>query len=416
MGSLLAVVVVMADTALVAAMGPGVLLSWGTAGYALAAGLVIVLCRRSPAGAFVAALTLASLAGGTYLLLLWTAYHAGRGITSPRSLAVAVGAALGGLAARLVVLPPPGEEILPSAYAYLVIVALPLLVGRYLAQHERLVSTLDRHNRRLRQERELLAERERLRERLRIARDMHDSLGHRLSLVSVQAAALEVSPLPAPERQAVQQLAGAARAAMDELYELVGALRAQDEPPVRSFGAQTLGTLLEEFRAAGVTVELRWRGEPRVVSPAAGEAVYRVVEEGLTNTVKHAPGLPVTVNIAWEPDALLITVSNPVPDHPVSVSSTGSVSSGGSGHGLAGLGERVRLAGGFLDHRRSAEGFRLFAMVPAADGETTGGEVSAEASGDGPSGAERLRTVALGLAAAVAMIGILSAGVVVGVR
>nr|BFE85277.1 hypothetical protein GCM10020093_078780 [Planobispora longispora] len=81
--------------------------------------------------------------------------------------------------------------------------------------------------------------------------------------MSVQAAALEVSPLPAPERQAVRQLAGAARAAMDELYELVGTLRAQDEPPVRSFGAETLGTLLEEFRAAGVTVvEPRWRGNP----------------------------------------------------------------------------------------------------------------------------------------------------------
>nr|BFE85278.1 hypothetical protein GCM10020093_078790 [Planobispora longispora] len=114
-------------------------------------------------------------------------------------------------------------------------------------------------------------------------------------------------------------------------------------------------------------------GESRALSPAAGEAVYRVVEEGLTNAVKHAPGLPVTVNVAWEPDALLVTVSNPVPDGPAAVSSGNSASSagsGGSGHGLAGLGERVRLAGGFLDHRRSAEEFRLFAMVPASGAET----------------------------------------------
>ncbi|GII01687.1 sensor histidine kinase [Planobispora takensis] len=421
---LLAVVVVLADTALVVTRGQGALLSWGTAGYALAAGLVIVLCRRSPAGAFVSALTLASLTGGTYFLLLWTAYHAGRGITSRRGLAVAVGAASGGLAVQLVLLPPSVTEAPSFVYAYLVFAALPLLVGRYLAQHERLVSTLDRHNRRLRQERELLAERERLRERLRIARDMHDSLGHRLSLVSVQAAALEVSPLPAAERQAVRQLAGAARAAMDELYELVGALRAQDEPPpARSFGAETLATLLEGFRAAGVTVELRWRGEARALSPEAGQAVYRVVEEGLTNAVKHAPGLPVAVSAAWEPDALLVTVSNPVPDRPVSpVTVSGPAPGrpapagpGGSGHGLAGLGERVRLAGGFLDHRGSAGEFRLFAMVPAAGAETAEGEAPGEISG-GPSGAERARTVALGLLTAIAMIGILSAGVAVGVR
>ncbi|MFB9840530.1 histidine kinase dimerization/phosphoacceptor domain-containing protein, partial [Actinoallomurus acaciae] len=193
---LAAAAVVVADTALLAAAYGNALHVWGVLVCALVLALVVVLSHRVPVAAFTVALGIFVAVGGAYVLLLWTAYQAGRRVVSRGGTAAAVGAALGGLGGKLLVRPPEPRSIPGFVCAYVVFVALPLLVGRYLAQHERLLSALDRNNRRLRRERELLAERERLRERLRIARDMHDSLGHRLSLVTIQASALEVSVPP----------------------------------------------------------------------------------------------------------------------------------------------------------------------------------------------------------------------------
>lgn len=227
---LLAAAVLTADTALLAARHGADLPLAAVPAYALVVALVIALSRRVPLAAFAVALVLTPLTGTAYVLLLWAAYHAGRAAVSRSGTAMLVGTALGALAVQLVGLPAWPGAVSSLLGTYLVFVALPVLVGRYLAQQERLVSTLDRHNRQLRRERELVAEQEQLRERLRIARDMHDSLGHRLSLVSVQAAALEVSALPAPQREAVGHLARATRDAMDELYGLVGALRSERGP------------------------------------------------------------------------------------------------------------------------------------------------------------------------------------------
>jgi signal transduction histidine kinase len=323
------------------------------------------------------------------------------------------GAGLGCFAVQLLARPVDPHALSNLVATYVVFVALPLLVGRYLAQHQRLVSALDRHNRQLRRERELLAERERLRERLLIARNMHDSLGHRLSLVSIQAAALEVSELPPRQRQAVRQLATAARGAMDELHELVGALRQQDETGGRSPGVAAISEVVEEFRAAGMPVTLLHRGEPQPLPTAVGQAAYRVVEEGLTNAAKHAPGQRVTVCAEWEPDALLLTVVNDLPDCPTAPcdapAATGdapAVRRGiGVGHGLTGLSERVRLAGGFLDRKPSDGEFRLVAMLPA---------VVEEAAADDLPAVGRIRTVVLGFATAALMFVVLPAGMLLG--
>ncbi|MEV4098252.1 sensor histidine kinase [Streptosporangium saharense] len=445
---LIAAAVVVADTVLFLATHRG----WGAVAYALAVTPVVLLRGRSPVAAFVAALALASLTDGSYILLLWSAYQAGQEVLSRTGLAVVAGAGAGGLAVRLAA----SQNIGALLSTYLVFVALPLLVGLYLAQHRRLVAALDQRNRQLSLRQDLLAERERLRERLRIARDMHDSLGHRLSLVSVQAAALEVS-VPVRHRQAVGQLAGSARAAVHELHELVGALRGEEE---RSLTAEAIGTVVEEFRRAGVPVTLRERGEPRPLSFAAGQAAYRVVEEGLTNAAKHAPNQPVTVTVEWESDTLLLTVTNPLTD-PVAGADGGAghgladlaghgltglaghglaghglaISPGGygpAGHGLAGLAERVRPAGGVLDHRLSDDGFRLFAMLPLADGSpadpVSGQAASFGLEADGlsvvaSSGLEteqvadvgRFRTVVLGAAVAVLMFVTLPASLLLGV-
>lgn len=337
--------------------------SWRDASlYALAVVAVVLLWQRSALAAFVAALVLTSFTEAGYVLLIWAAYQAGRAAVSRSGTVIAVGAAIGALGGQLAFQSPRGMPF--TAAVFLVFVALPLLAGRYLAQHERLVSTLER-----------LAEQERLRERLRIARDMHDSLGRRLSLVSVQAAALEVSELSPSQRETVGRLAQAARDAMDELHDLVGTMRAPDSAPIAD--------LIEAFRAAGVTVDVTVRG----IEGSLPEAAYRVAEEGLTNAAKHAPGQPVTVELTWEPDALLVTVANPV------------VHAGGinPGYGLSGLDERVRQAGGFVDYRMTGTEFRLTAMFPAAPEPG------------------RVRTAVLGFATATLMFVLLPATMLVGV-
>lgn len=399
---LIAAGAVVADTALLVAGHWGRMPIWAIPLYVLVAALVIILRYRIPIAAFAVAIALASLTGGGYALLMWASYQAGREIVSRLGTVMLAGAALGGLGAQLASRGVDQRMIPNLVTTYVVFVVLPLLVGRYLAQHERLLSALDQHNRQLRWKREFLAEQERLRERLRIARDMHDSLGHRLSLVSVQAAALEVSALPPQQRAAVRQLAGAARGALNELYELVGALRGGDETQGRSPGVEAIGNVVEEFQAAGVPVTLRQHGDPQPISAAAGRAAYRVVEEGLTNAAKHAPGQPVAVNVEWEPDALLLAVVNPLPDGP-------AVARGiDGGHGLSGLAERVGPVGGFLDHRCSDGGFRLLAMLPIEPDEPV--------VDSAPAAVGRIRMAALGFATAALIFVVLPLGMLLGVR
>ncbi|MEQ4306116.1 histidine kinase [Plantactinospora sp. B6F1] len=408
-------------------------------GHAALVALVIAVRGRAPVGALIGALLLVALSGGGYVLLLWAAYHAGRESLNRAGAVMVAGALTGTLAVHLVTAPAAPRTIPNLISTYLVFAALPVLVGRYLAQHERLVATLDRHNRQLSRERELLAEQEQLRERLRIARDMHDSLGHRLSLVSVQAAALEVSELPPVHRQAVRQLAGAARGALDELYDLVGALRGGQDADQRSPGVDRIGPLVAEVRTTGTPVALRAEGTPHPLPDAAGRAAYRVVEEGLTNALKHAPGQPVTVRLRWEPDALLLTLDNPLPERagpgpapeptadagpdrhePARHKPAGHEPAGHkpAGHGLAGLRERADQAGGFVAYRILEPGdpahpggggrsWRLLAMLPATrpDGE------QAE-----PPGAATIRTLALGVATAAVMFVAVPASMLLGVR
>jgi signal transduction histidine kinase len=239
-----------------------------------------------------------------YGLQAWTAYLTGLTLPARTDLAIVVGTALGAAGLQVAL---HAEDVPQHVSGFVVFLVLPLLVGRYLAQHRRLVATLDAHNRQLRTERVLLAEREQLRERLRIARDMHDALGRRLSLVSVQAAALEVSDLPAERKEAVTALATSARDAVTELYQLIGSLRgAGDDTP----GADRIPALVEEFRAAGATVSVT--GVAGELPAAASRAAYRVVEEGLTNAAKHAAGAPVAIRLTRETDTLVITVTNPM--------------------------------------------------------------------------------------------------------
>jgi signal transduction histidine kinase len=192
----------------------------------------------------------------------------------------------------------------------------------------------------------------RVAERQRIAREMHDVLAHRLSLVAAYAGALAYRPDSSPEQ--LSKAAGVVRdgisQALDELRQVITVVGEEEAglPDVKD-----IPQLVEEVRAAGTTVGLT--GDLGVKESAQGRAAYRIVQEGLTNARKHAPGQPVTVNLFGGPgEGLVVEVLNAVL----------SGSQRNEGLGLAGLAERVRLAGGTLDHGLTADGFRLAARLP----------------------------------------------------
>lgn len=266
-------------------------------------------------------------------VLLCVCYAAGRAALTPRWTAAVAIAALCVPATQFAVRHPGRATAAGFVAAYLVFAVLPLLAGRYVTVQRK------------------AAEQAGLRERLGIARDMHDSLGRRLSLASVQAAALEVSELPEPQRAAVARLAAAIRATATELHEILGVLPS-DRPRVR--GVSAAAVVIEEFRAAGAVVSCSSRGAPRPLPARTDEVAYRVIEEGLTNATRHACGQPVSITIAWDAAELLITVVNPA-----------SCGAYVPGSGLADLERRLRQTGGSLVHEMAGGRFRLRAILPA---------------------------------------------------
>jgi signal transduction histidine kinase len=267
-------------------------------------------------------------------VLLCACYIAGRAALPPRWTAAVAAGALCVPATQFAIRPPGPATVTGFLSAYLVFAALPLLAGRYVAVQRK------------------AAVQERLRERSGIAREMHDSLGRRLSLAAVQAAALEVSGLPAPQHAAVARLATAIRASATELHDILGELRSEHP---RARGMSAAGSLIEEFRAAGAMVSARSRGTPRTLPSQADETAYRVLEEGLTNAVRHAPGRPVSVTIVWEAGTLHLTVVNPADCREYA-----------PGSGLADLDGRLRHFGGSLSYEVADGRFRLHADLPAA--------------------------------------------------
>ncbi|PZG54556.1 sensor histidine kinase [Spongiactinospora gelatinilytica] len=218
----------------------------------------------------------------------------------------------------------------------------------------------------LRERADQAAEQARRLERERIAREMHDVLAHRLTLLSLHAGALEFRKDASAEgiATAATAIRSGAHEALQDLREVIGVLRwdrqgEAPEPPQPTMA--DLNGLLEASRKAGMEVRpaLRVPGEPEV--PAAlGRTVYRVVQEGLTNARKHAPGVPVTVAVDGAPGpGLTVEIRNPAR------TSGRHIVIPGSGTGLIGLAERAGLAGGRLEHGTRPDGdYVLRAWLP----------------------------------------------------
>ena len=255
--------------------------------------------------------------------------------------------------------------------------------GAFVRARRELVLSLHERNRQLQAEQARRVSEAQRAERNRIAREMHDVLAHRISLLSVHAGALEFRPDAPPQEiaRAAEVIRVSARAAQEELREVIGVLRTESEteaaassrrvvePPQPTIADVT--RLVEESRAAGMDVRLTTRLEAEALPPTVGRSVYRLVQEALTNARKHAPGQVVTVQISGH-HAVGVTIdvvnraAVPAPEgvvvrRPREPNAT-HVS---SGTGLIGLDERVALAGGRLEHAPlPGGGFRLRAALP----------------------------------------------------
>jgi len=261
--------------------------------------------------------------------------------------------------------PDPATSFVASTVIGVLLVLLVLSWGMVVRSRRRLVVSLRERARRAETEAALRAEQAQRLAREAIAREMHDVLAHRLTLLSVHAGALEFRPdaPPAEIGRAAGVIRDSAHDALQDLREIIGVLRAPGEGDEGNRPQPTLVTLdalIEESRSAGMEVTLdNTVTDPAQAPAATGRTVYRIAQEALTNARKHAPGAPVRVTVAGGPgDGLAVEVGNPAPAEPFAPVP-------GSGQGLIGLTERANLAGGSLDHGpRPDGGFTVRARLP----------------------------------------------------
>jgi signal transduction histidine kinase len=257
----------------------------------------------------------------------------------------------------------PWDPSLLTISLGLLVTAFPALLGRYLVARRALMANLRERAERTDREQHLLAEQARAEERRRLASEMHDVVTHRVSLMVLQAGALEVTARDDATRRAAEGLRDAGMQALDELRDLVGVFggeRAGQSPSVGPPAPRTdLRELVDASLAAGVAVRLDRAGDAGAVPPAVLRTAHRVVQEALTNVHKHAPGGRVDVEVRYGADLVTVAVSNTAATaDPVLVAS-------GSGSGLRGLRERVEVIGGTLRAgARPDGGFAVRAEIP----------------------------------------------------
>ncbi|QQQ79366.1 two-component sensor histidine kinase [Saccharothrix sp. 6-C] len=327
---------------------------------------VLVARRRHPMAVFVVVLAVAALASpvsgfafrpeiAVYLALFTVAERC-----RVRVAGVALaGALLYAFSTSTPDLDPGGlEDVLVDIAAAAYLTLLPLSVwatGRW-------VRTSREHARALEERRQLEARQAVAEERGRIARELHDVVSHAVTVIVLQAAGgrrvLDRDPTRAA--RAFDTIQHLGENAMGELRRMLEVLRAEGEPAEPQPGAGDIPALLDSFRAAGLHVESRVTGDPRPVEPAVDLAVYRVVQEALTNVTKHAgPGASAEVLLTWTATQVEIRVGDaggPRAAH------RGPLS---TGHGLIGLRERLAALGGSLSTARTPTGgFRLDAVLP----------------------------------------------------
>jgi signal transduction histidine kinase len=238
-------------------------------------------------------------------------------------------------------------------------------IGLYVGDRRAGMEALRERAERLDRERELLAERAVAEERVRIAQELHDVVAHNVSLIVVQAQALGATVPGERVAETTAYIADLGREAMAEMHRTLKLLRAGDDQTAGRTpqpGLAHLDDLLERSRAAGLRVELAVEGDPRPLAQSVDLSAFRILQEALTNVVKHAARAQTTVLLGYRADALELTVTNTGDGAAAPVPAPG-------GHGLVGMRERAALFGGSLTAGpRGDHGFEVRAVLPYGDG------------------------------------------------
>jgi signal transduction histidine kinase len=303
----------------------------------------------------------APFAVGLVPLLLLT-FDVARGIDlqAGAGLAIAAGA-LAIASVRVPAMRAPGEVVFSGA-----LIAGIWLVGRYAGRRHRRAEQLATYAASIEFDQEQRAREAIVAERARIARELHDVVAHSVSLMGVQAGAARTLLEADPERarNALLLIEATARDAVAELRRLLGVLRADDQIPdlAPQPGLAEVAPLIGEVRDAGITLGVRVEGEQRPLSPGVDLAAYRLVQEALTNVVKHAGPCTAELHIRYSGDMVEIEVT----DDGRTELANKQAGPPACGHGLIGMRERVAVYGGSLDAGPiPGRGFLVRAVLPA---------------------------------------------------
>jgi signal transduction histidine kinase len=234
------------------------------------------------------------------------------------------------------------------------------LVGFFLKSRSRQTDELRERAARLEREREAKARAAVADERARIARELHDVVGHSVSVMTVQASGVRrlLRPDQEREREALLIVEQTGREALAEMRKLVGVLRRPEEAPALAPqpSLKHVDKLVEQVRESGLAVDLKVEGEATNLPASVDLAGYRLVQEGLTNTIKHARATRADVFVRYGAEDVELVVAD---------NGTGDGDGGGSGHGLVGIRERVSVVGGSLEAGpRPGGGFEVRARLP----------------------------------------------------
>jgi signal transduction histidine kinase len=310
--------------------------------------------------AVIAAITLASSDGPALMLPLLLATFNVALRCERRDVAIgallSLGCLLGAVALHQV--PNPINTYQPYL-SRAVAIALAIAAGLYLAARRAYIASLQDRAGQLEREQRLLTEHAVAAERVRIARELHDVVAHGVSLMVVQAQAL--GALDGAERDlAGTRIASLGREALTEMHRMLGVLRPQsDEAPelAPAPGIRDVPGLIERARGAGLQVELAVEGAPRALPAGVDLSAYRIVQEALTNVIKHARAHRTDVRVHYALDALELSVVD---------DGEGDTDEQAPGHGLVGMRERVALFGGTLEAGAAGggRGYAVRAVLP----------------------------------------------------
>jgi signal transduction histidine kinase len=260
----------------------------------------------------------------------------------------------------------PGRTGVGTLVGNLGVVAAAWLLGHFAHNYRAYAARLEERTAELERAREELARRAVVEERLRLARELHDVVAHAMSVIAVQSGvgAHVANTQPKEARRSLAAIEATSRAALEELRRLLGVLRQEDEPQgdlAPAPGLANLDSLLAEVSKAGLAVKLRVNGTRPQLPAGVDLSAYRIVQEALTNVVKHAGPAHAQVTIRYRDQDVTVEILDDGRGA-VTSASDGRV---GTGHGLIGMRERIQAFGGDLQTGpRPGGGFRVAARLP----------------------------------------------------